>query len=196
MELMLETVATGLGLLAAGMLVGSAMITSPRRMLQVQTGVGLAFGVHFLMLGIVPAAAMNGLAAVQAAAAIVALRRPAAGIVGYGIIPMLWAAGAVAWSGPLTLLAVAAMTVVALARMMTREMPMRFAFLAGSALWFAHDVVVLAWIPLCADVLCFVIGLGFILHRKGVIPVRFAAGLSRRPHGWRTALAAQPRAAA
>jgi hypothetical protein len=196
MELTLETVATGLGMLAAGMLVGSAMITSPRRMLQVQTGVGLAFAAHFLMLGLVPAAAMNGLAAVQAAAAIVALRRPVASVVGYGIIPMLWVAGAVAWSGPLTLLAVAAMTVVALARMMTREMPMRFAFLAGSALWFAHDVLALAWIPLCADVLCFVIGLGFILHRKGVVPSRVAAGVSRRLRDWRAALAVRPQSAA
>ncbi|NUB46205.1 YgjV family protein [Fertoebacter nigrum] len=192
----LETVATGLGLLAAGMLVASALITSPRRMLQVQTGVGLAFGAHFLMLGLVPAAAMNGLAAVQAAAAILALRRPAASVVGYGIIPMLWVAGTVAWSGPLTLLAVAAMTVVALARMMSSEMPMRFAFLAGSALWFTHDVLAMAWIPLCADVLCFVIGLGFILHRKGVVPARFAAGFSQRLREWRNALTAEPRAAA
>ena len=179
MELTLETAATALGLLAAGMLVGSTLIASPRRMLQVQTGVGLAFGAHFLLLGIVPAAAMNGLAAVQAAAAIVALRRPAAGFIGYGVIPMLWVAGAAAWSGPLTLLAVAAMTVVALARMMTREMPMRFAFLAGSALWFAHDVLAMAWIPLCADVLCFVIGLGFILRRKGIVPGRLAGGVFR-----------------
>lgn len=192
MELTLETIATGLGVLAAGMLVGSALITSPRRMLQVQTGVGLAFGAHFLMLGLVPAAAMNGLAAVQAAAAIVALRRPAAGLVGYGIIPTLWIAGAVAWSGPLTLLAVAAMTVVALARMMTREMPMRFAFLAGSALWFVHDVTVGAWIPLCADILCFVIGLGFILHRKGVGPTWLAAKLSRRLRDLRVVVAVRP----
>lgn len=172
MVLTFETAAAVLGLLAAGMLVGSPLIASPRPLLKVQTGVGVAFATHFLLLGLLPAAAMNALAAVQSVAALAALRRPTFGLVGYAIIPVMWVAGWVFWSGPLTLLVVIAMTVVAFARMMTREMPMRITFLAGSSLWFAHDALAGAWIPLCADVLCGATGLGMIMYRLGARPGR------------------------
>lgn len=195
MVLTTDVAATAFGLLAAGMLVICPLITSPQRLLQVQTAMGLAFATHFLLLGVVPAAAMNALAAVQSVAALATVRRPTLAPVGYGIIPVMWLAGAVFWSGPLTLLAVAAMTVVALARMMTREMPMRVAFLLGSGLWFAHDALVGAWIPLCADIFCAAIGLGMIFRRLSIGPtwITQATPNGLRVHqpvskGWRAAV--------
>jgi hypothetical protein len=183
MELTVELAATGLGLAAAGMLVGCPLIASLQRVLQVQILIGVAFALHFLLLGILPAAAMNILAAVQSAAALAAIRRPSFGMASYGIIPLMWAAGALFWSGPLTVLAVLAMTVVALARLMAREIPMRVTFLAGSALWFAHDALAGAWIPLCADLLCGAMGLGMIMQRLGASPVVLAQAAAMAKSG-------------
>lgn len=176
---LIDAAATGLGLLAAGLLVSCPLIASVRRLLLVQAGVGAALAGHFLLLDLAPAAAMNGLAAVQSLAALAALRRPALGVVGYAIIPLMWVAAALSWSGPLTLLAVVAMTVVAVARTITREIPMRLAFLAGSTLWFLHDALASAWIAMAADILCAGIGLAFILHRLGLHPTM----PGRRPLG-------------
>jgi hypothetical protein len=173
-ETLLATpVASAAGLAAAGLLIACPMMTSRQGMLIAQIGVGCLFACHFLLLGVHAAGAVNVLGATQAAAALFATRHAWLGRIGYALIPQMIAAGLWFWSGPVSALAVGAMTVIALARMQEDEADIRHMLLGGTLLWTAHDAIVGAWIPLGADIvtgLISILALSAMRRRQSVGP--------------------------
>jgi hypothetical protein len=62
------------------------------------------------------------------------------------------------WQGPISGLSVAAMVLIALARMQSNEIHLRLLLLAGGGFWVMHDVMGGAWIAVAADIGALVMG--------------------------------------
>lgn len=158
--------ATAAGLVAAACLVGCPLLPSRRAMLAAQLAMAAGFALHYGLLGLAAAAAMNALSAAQTLAAIAAPRWPALGRAGYALIPAMAAVGLWFWDGPTTALAAAAMATIAVARMQADETDLRVLLLGGALLWSAHDALVAAPIPLAADLIAGVLGVAVLLGRN------------------------------
>lgn len=170
------------GLAAAACLIGCQMLQSRCGMVGAQFGAGVFFAIHYALLGIDAASFVCALGAVQSAAALFAPRRPILKWTGYVLIPLMIAAGLAFWEEPVSAISIAAMTIVAYARMLTDEVELRLTVLCGTLLWTAHDALIGSAIALGADLTSGLIGLVVLIgrHRRG----RFVApGRSLRQVG-------------
>jgi hypothetical protein len=152
----LPTILTGV---AAALCLTAAPIFRTRQMvLLVQLAAGLCFAAHYFYLGIAVAGAVNILGAVQTGAALFSARGAVMNRLGYGLIGLMALVGLWFWQGPISALSVAAVTLIALARMQHDELRLRLLLLAGGGLWIAHDFVGEAWIALTADIGAVLVG--------------------------------------
>jgi hypothetical protein len=105
------------------------------------------------------------------AAALFAARSAAMNRLGYALIGLMVLTGLVFWQGPISGLSMAAMVLIALARMQPNELHLRGLLIAGGLFWVAHDFLGEAWIALAADIGALVIGgatLFFVMFRVTV----------------------------
>ena len=151
------TILTGV---AAALCLTVAPIFRTRRMiLLVQLAAGLCFAAHYFCLGIAVACAVNILGAVQTSAALVSARGAVMNRLGYALIGLMALVGLWFWQSPISALSVAAVTLIALARMQHDEFQLRLLLLAGGFFWIAHDFVAAAWIALAADIGAALVGM-------------------------------------
>jgi hypothetical protein len=146
------------GIAAALCLTAAPAFRSRRTILLVQLAAGLCFAAHYLCLGITVAAAANMLGMVQTGAALFAARSSAMNRLGYALIALMALTGLWFWQGPISGLSVAAMVLIALARMQSNEIHLRLLLLAGGGFWVMHDVMGGAWIAVAADIGALVMG--------------------------------------
>ncbi len=170
------------GVAAALCLTASPIFRSRRSILVVQLAAGLCFAAHYFCLGIAVAGAVNILGAVQTGAALFSARGAAMNRLGYALIILMAVVGLWFWQGPISLLSVAAVTLIALARMQHDELRLRLLLLTGGCFWIAHDLAAEAWIALTADVGAALVGivtLASILVRVTIEwrPARPGAGI-------------------
>jgi hypothetical protein len=140
------------GIAAALCLTAAPAFRSRRTILLVQLAAGLCFAAHYLCLGITVAAAANMLGMVQTGTALFAARSSAMNRLGYALIALMALTGLWFWQGPISGLSVAAMVLIALARMQSNEIHLRLLLLAGGGFWVMHDVMGGAWIAVAADI--------------------------------------------
>lgn len=150
--------ASAAALAALGFLAACPLMRSRRPLLACQFGAGCAFASHYALLGIDAASAICGLGAAQAGAALFAERLRALDRIGWALIPCMVGAALWFWAGPISLLAAAAMAMVATARMQSEEARLRALLVAGSALRAAHDAMAASWIAFAADLLAGALG--------------------------------------
>lgn len=173
--------ATFTGLAAAACLTAAPAFRSRRMILIVQLAAGVCFAAHYLCLGITVAALANMLGLVQTGAALFAARSAAMNRLGYALIGLMVVMGLFFWQGPVSGLSMAAMVLIALARLQPDEVHLRGLLIAGGLFWVAHDFLAAAWIALAADIGALVIGgatLFFVLFRVTVEWRMPARGLS------------------
>ncbi len=147
-----ELLVLATGIAAALCLTAAPIFKSRQMILYAQLGAGLCFAAHYAGLGIAVAAAVNVLGSVQTLAALRAAQSPAMNRLGYALIVLMALVCLAFWQGPISAFSLAAMTLIALARMQTQELRLRLLLLAGGAFWTIHDVVGEAWIALAADI--------------------------------------------
>ncbi len=155
------TVLTGVA--AALCLTFGPVFRSRQSILLAQWCAGACFAVHYLSLGITAAAAANALGLVQTTAALLATRSAVVNRVGYGLIGMIVLFCLLFWQGPISLLSLLAMSLIAFGRMQTDELRLRVFILLGGLFWMAHDFIGEAWLALAADVGAFTIGFAALL---------------------------------
>lgn len=156
------------GVAAALCLTASPIFRTRRTILLVQLAAGLFFAAHYFCLGIVVAGAVNILGAVQTGAALFSGSGARMNRLGHALIGLMAVVGLCFWQGPISLLSVAAVTLIALARMQHDELQLRILLLTGGCFWIAHDLAAEAWIALAADIgaaLVGVVALASILVR-------------------------------
>lgn len=140
------------GVAAAAILTASPLLRGRQALLYAQLAAGLCFAAHYAFLGIAVAAAVNVIGSVQTIAALSSTRNAAMNRLGYVLIVLMALVGLVFWQGPISALSVAAMSLIALARMQADELRLRALLLAGGSFWLVHDLAGEAWIALAADV--------------------------------------------
>lgn len=163
------------GVLAALWLTASPLFRSRRMVLLAQLAAGLCFAAHYAYLGIAVAAGVNLLGAVQTGAALLSTRSAAMNRLGYALIVLMAVVGLWFWQGPTSALSVAAMTLVAVARMQPDQVHLRVLLLCGGAVWAMHDLAVEAWIALAADIGCAMVGAAILFT------LLFRVTIARRP---------------
>lgn len=154
--------ATLTGLSAALCLTAAPMFRNRRMILLAQLAAGLCFSAHYVYLGISVAAVANMLGSVQTATALLSARSAAMTWLGYALIGLMALVGFYFWQGPISALSMAAMILIALARMQANELHLRVLLLAGGCFWVMHDYIGEAWIALVADIGAFTIGVAIL----------------------------------
>lgn len=147
-------------------------------MLLIQLGALIGFSLHYALLGVATAAAVNALGAVQIAASLLLGTRPSLRWVGYALAAVMVAASVFTWQGVVSALAVTGMVLVAVGRVQTNADAMRLIVLASCPLWLAHDLVVESPVAI-ADALSLAVGVGGIAWRH-FKPVSAAVAASSR----------------
>lgn len=161
--------APGATLAGLGAFVGLTIwpsFTRRRDMLLAQLAAGALFATHYALLGVAAASLVNCLGCVQISAALFSGRSRALNSIGYALIPLMIAAGLVTWTGSVSALSVAAMSLIALGRMQQNLTAIRLLILAGGVFWMAHDYAVSSWIALAADIGSFVMGVAMLLGQR------------------------------
>jgi len=68
----------------------------------------------------------------------------------------------VLWQGPITLLSICAMALIAIGRMQTDERRLRVFVIAGGVFWVLYDFIGEAWIALVADLGALAVGIAML----------------------------------
>jgi hypothetical protein len=127
--------------------------------LVVQLGACVGFMTHYALLGLAAPSLVNLLGSFQTLAALFSTRSKMVNRMGYGLIPLMIAAGIHFWIGPTSALCVMGMGLIALGRMQTNQWTLRYLILAGGVFWSAHDFLIKSWIALAADIFSLIVGL-------------------------------------
>lgn len=159
------------GLLAMGCLIAWPAFQTRSIMLTIQLGALILLVLHYALLGVTTAAAMNALGAIQIAVCLLFGKRPHLRWIGYALAVLMVAASFATWQGLVSALAVSGMVLVAVGRVQTNAGIMRMIVLAGGPFWLAHDLLIASPVAV-ADALSLVIGLGALArHRFWPLPV-------------------------
>lgn len=144
-------------------MIGWPLAPTRRAMLGVQIGIGVGFGLHYVLLGNLTAGAVNGLGALQIGAALFLGERPGLKWIGWAFIPAVVCAAFLTWQGPPTLAAASGTLLIALGRVQADPFRMRILVLAGCPFWIVHDLIVGSPVIL-ADVLSLLTGAVLLLR--------------------------------
>jgi hypothetical protein len=160
--------ASAFALLGTTCLIGWPLCSTRRGMLLVQIGIGIGFGLHYALWGSATAALVNGLGAVQTAAALLFGTNPRLRWLGYGLIPALAGACVLTWNGLPSILAAVGQILIALGRVQINPSAMRSLVLSGLLFWLAHDGIMGSPL-LFADLLCLTIGVVALVSGRGTL---------------------------
>ncbi|MBY6260527.1 YgjV family protein [Azospirillum sp. 412522] len=150
-------------------------------MLLVQLVPCLCFALHFAMLDAPTGAALNGLAALQVAAALALGTRPAFRIVYLLILPVIAAAMAVTWTGVPSAFAAAGMALISLARYQTQVARFRGTMLVALPCWFMHNSLVGSVPAMISDVTGIIVNAWMLLRGTGMAPSPPESGATPMP---------------
>jgi hypothetical protein len=154
--------ASGFALFGAICLVSWPLCRTRRGMLLLQIGIGIGYGLHYLLWGSATAATVNGLGAVQTAAALLFGGSPRLRWLVFAPIPALAGACALTWHGLPSVLALVGQTLTAFGRVQLDTRTMRVLVSCGTLFWLAHDTVIGSPV-LIADLMSLTIGAFTIL---------------------------------
>ena len=140
------------GIAAAFFLTTAPLFRSRTNVLMVQLLAGAAFAVHYAALGIAVASLVNLIGCAQTVAAMFAARSVNSRALGFVFAALMVVIGLVYWQGPISLLSVIAMSLIAIGRMQQDQIALRALLLSGSGFWLVHDILGQAWIAVIADV--------------------------------------------
>lgn len=124
-----------------------------RVMLLIQALAGLCFAAHYAMIGARTGSLMNGLAALQALAAIPLGTRPGFRTVYLLTLPAIALGLALTWMGWPSACAALGMAGISLGRYQTRVLPFRVILLATIPCWVGHNILVGSLPGLLSDTL-------------------------------------------
>lgn len=164
-SILAHPLATFMALLGTLCMVGWPLARTRRRMLIVQIGIGVGFGLHYALLGSLTASAVNGLGAVQVALALALGTRPGVQWIGWAFIPAVVGAAFLTWQGLPTIIAAAGTLVIAIGRVQSSPLRMRVLVLAGLPFWVLHDLLVSSP-AVVADVLSLIVGVTLLLRQS------------------------------
>lgn len=137
-------------------------------MLLVQLVPCLCFALHFAMVGAPTAAVLNGLAALQVAAALAVGSRPAFRIAYLLILPVIAVVMAFTWTGLPSAFAAAGMALISLARYQTQVARFRGTMLVALPCWFVHNSLVGSVPGMISDVTGIVVNAWMLLRGTGM----------------------------
>lgn len=139
---------------AGGALCGMiwALFRTRTTMLAAQCGAAGLFALHYLLIGADTGAAMNLLAALQAAAAIPLGRRPRFRLVYLLLLPAIAAGLVMTWNGGPSVAAAAATALLSLARYQIALLPFRCFMAVALPCWFVHNCWVMSVPGMMSDV--------------------------------------------
>lgn len=129
---------------ALGTLFGAtwSLFRTRKGMLVAQLMIGVFFSLHYLLIGAYTGALMNGLAALQALAAIPLGTRPEFRKVYVLTLPLIAAGLWLTWTGPPSLFAALGMTFVSIARYQTDGLRFRLFMMPAIPSWAVHNWMV------------------------------------------------------
>ena len=176
MERMLTVLVDNPAAAVAGLVAMACFATWPLfparwTMLTAYLGNNLGFALHYGLLGLWTAVAMNSLMSVQTVVAIMLVHHPRLRWAYYMLMPVLAVASVVTWHGLPSFLAAAATTLSTIGRMQTNDTVLRVLLLASTPFWAVHDLLGASAPGLMADVISMAIGATMLLRRS---PVRMA----------------------
>ncbi len=151
------------GSAAAVCLMAAPMFRSRQSILAAQLAAGICFATHYAFLGVAVASAANILGTVQTLTAMRATQSASMNRLGYLLIGLMALMCLWLWQGPISLLSLAAMMLIALGRMQTSDLWLRCLLLAGGGFWIVHDLMIQAWIAFAADIGAFLFGVVALL---------------------------------
>ncbi len=163
------------GIFAMVCLTSWPLFRSRRGILLAQLGAGVGFATHYALLDLAAPSLVNVLGSVQTVAALFAPRSRALNRIGYGLIPLMMAAGIYFWNGPESMLCVMAMGLIAFGRMQDNQLALRLLILSGGVFWTVHDYLVESWIALTADIGAATLGIA------ALFTMLFRVTIERRP---------------
>jgi hypothetical protein len=149
----LDPSALALGLAGIALNVTWPLLRGRAAMLGTQALAGLFFLAHYALIGAWTGGIVNGLAALQALAAIPLGRRPGFRIVYLLTIPLIAGVLALSWQGLSSLFAALGMAGISLGRYQTRVLPFRVILVATVPFWTVHNLLVGSLPGLLSDVL-------------------------------------------
>lgn len=153
-------------------------------MLLAQLLLTASFGLHYAIEGATTGAALNGLSALQVAAALAFGTSPRLWWVGTALIPAIVVGAFVTWSGMPSLLALIGTLLISVGRVQIDPRALQILVLAGTPFWLAHDVVVGSPLVI-ADGLGLAIGLATLVRRASVpLPVLKPRHAASYPSAW------------
>lgn len=164
----------GSAVLGVAALAASPLMPGRRGILWAQMVATVLFAAHFELSGLRAAAAVSLLGLVQVAVALAAPGNRRLAEIGWALVPAMAVTAVVLGNGPVSLLAGAAMGIIAIARMQSDERLLRGLLLVGCAVWLVHDVMVGAWVMVAGDLLSGAIGAAMLLRL--LRPARHSAG--------------------
>jgi hypothetical protein len=153
------------GVLATAGLAAWPLFQTRNSMLTVQLGALLMLVLHYTLLGVATAAAVNALGATQIVASLVFGTKPRLRWIGYALAGTMVAASIVTWQGFLSVLSGTGMVVVAIGRVQTSARAMRIVVLAGGPFWLAHDLLIASPVAV-ADALSLATGVGVLAWQR------------------------------
>lgn len=144
-----------LALGAAGIALNFAwpLLRGRKAMLAAQAVAGLFFLAHYWTIGAWTGGLVNGLAALQALAAVPLGERPGFRLVYLATLPAIALALAFSWQGWPSLCAALGMAGISLGRYQLRQMPFRVVLVSTIPFWTAHNLLVGSLPGLLSDLL-------------------------------------------
>jgi hypothetical protein len=154
------------GLVATAGLAVWPLFRTRRVMLSLQLGALALLSLHYALLGVTTAAAVNGLGTLQLIACLAFGTHPRLRVLGYGLAGLMMASSMLTWQGFISLLSTGGNMVIAFGRLQTNAGSMRLLVLAGTPFWLLHDILIASPVML-ADALSLAVGLVALGWRNG-----------------------------
>jgi hypothetical protein len=154
------------GILATAGLTAWPLFPTRRVMLSLQLVALALLSLHYALLGVTTAAAVNALGTLQLIACLAFGTHPKLRVLGYGLAGLMMASSIVTWQGLISLLSTGGNVVIAFGRLQTKAELMRLLVLAGTPFWLLHDILIGSPVML-ADALSLLVGLVALVWRNG-----------------------------
>jgi hypothetical protein len=159
--------------LAAAILGATCYVTWPlcrtrSRMLTVQLGIGIGFGIHYALMGAATAAIANTLGSLQVASSMLLPKSRGLRWISYVPVVVMIIACIVTWNGAPSLFATLGTVLIAIGRSRSDAHAMRMLVTAGSPFWLVHDLMMHSPIAI-VDFASLVMGI-YAIHKHGSFP--------------------------
>lgn len=157
---------TLLGFVGMAAAVTWPLFKSRTGMLVGQMGVHTFFAAHYFLLGAYTGSLMNGLALIQAGAAVPLERHKAFRVVYILTLPLIAAGALYTWQGLPSIFSSLGLAFISLGRYQTNTYWFRFFLIAAISCWFIHNVIVGSIPGMLADILSMSTSLWMIVKER------------------------------